>query len=246
MEENNLQEQYALLEKEKNEDRKKTIIIIILCILIILVTLLGLYFAYSSTGNGCTLNCDTNNDNIPDLNIDINGDGTCNLNCDTNGDGKPDTNIDSDNTGKCDTNCNINADGDSSVDINTDNNLVLYVSYLNSISVSGISPNWKGNQQFTVNNYSDQTLSFNIKLTNVKNTFNPTSDFVYSLRRDGVLIKYHEVAPVSDTIILEKVMIPGHMTYKYDLEYEFLETGVNQNYNQGKTFGAKIEVEAAD
>ena len=66
MDDMNLQEQYAILEKEREEDKRKTIIIIILCILIILITLLGLYFAYSNVGKTCTLNCDTNGDGIPD------------------------------------------------------------------------------------------------------------------------------------------------------------------------------------
>jgi len=46
MDNQNLQEQYALLERERQEDKRKTVIIIILCILIILITLLGLYFSY--------------------------------------------------------------------------------------------------------------------------------------------------------------------------------------------------------
>lgn len=126
MEESNLQEQYALLEKEKNEDRKKTIIIIILCILIILVTLLGLYFAYSSTDNGCTLNCDTNHDNIPDLNIDINDDDMPDINIDTNGDGIPDLNIDYNGDRKAHFNIDTNGDGQPDTnlvnkDINGDN-----------------------------------------------------------------------------------------------------------------------------
>ena len=77
-----IQEQYALLEEEKREDRRKTIIIIILCILILLITMIGLYFAYSNnSGDRCTLNCDTDGDGIPDTNIDLDGDGKCDINC---------------------------------------------------------------------------------------------------------------------------------------------------------------------
>ena len=116
MNNSNLQEQNALLEEERRENKRKTIIIIILCILIILVTLLGIYFSISKKDKACTLNCDTNNDGIIDLNIDLDGDGVCDVNCDTNNDGKPDINIDVDGDGKPD--INIDTDNDGKADEN--------------------------------------------------------------------------------------------------------------------------------
>ena len=147
MMDNNLQEQYELIEEEKKENRKKTIIIILLCLLIIIITIIGVFFSISGSDKACTLNCDINGDGIPELNIDTDGDGICDINCDTDGDGKPDINIDTDNDGKpednlidqdtngdgiCDLNCdtnndgkpdtNIDIDGDGKPDINIDNN----------------------------------------------------------------------------------------------------------------------------
>ena len=99
--------------------------------------------------------------------------------------------------------------------------------------------------KFDLNNKSNTPIMYNIKLTNVTNTFNPNSDFVYSLRRDGTSITNRVPAPVSDSYIVQKVLIPANTTYNYELDYEFLETGVLQNSNQGKTFSAKIEIEIA-
>ena len=93
---------------------------------------------------------------------------------------------------------------------------------------------------------SNVTLMYNIKLTNVTNTFNPVNDFVYSLKRDSVYVKSKVVAPTTDTIILENVIIPGHMSYTYELMYEFIEKNIDQNINQGKIFKAQVNVEAVN
>lgn len=46
------------------------------------------------------LNVDVDNDGTPDINIDTDGDGKPDINIDLNGDNKPEINIDTDNTGK--------------------------------------------------------------------------------------------------------------------------------------------------
>ena len=131
MENQNLQEQYALLAKEEKENKRKTIIIIILCILIILITLLGLYFSYSTInkkpdGGVCSVNCKSKGSDGKEyiINIDYNGDGKPRFNLDTDGDGIPDTNLinqDTDNDGKCDLNCDTNGDGKPDWNIDFDN-----------------------------------------------------------------------------------------------------------------------------
>lgn len=128
----------------------------------------------------------------------------------------------------------------------TDNNYYLLVNYLDSINVSEIRPGWRGSQSFTINNMSNVTLMYNIKLTNVVNTFDPVNDFVYSLKRDGINVKSRVIAPTTDTIILENIIIPGHMSYTYELIYEFLEKNIDQNVNQGRIFNAQINVEAVN
>lgn len=69
------------------------------------------------------INIDTDGDGKPDINIDTDGDKKPDLNIDTNGDGKPDLNIDINGDGKPDINIDTNGDGkaDLNVDINGDN-----------------------------------------------------------------------------------------------------------------------------
>lgn len=59
----------------------------------------------------CDLNCDTNNDNRPDINIDIDGDGNPDINIDTDCDGLPDLNLDTNGDGKADERIDTNGDG---------------------------------------------------------------------------------------------------------------------------------------
>lgn len=150
-EDKNLQEQYALLEEERKEDKRKTIVIIILCILIILVTLLGLFFSYSTIGkrddNTCKVNCsstgpdgekyiiniDYKSNGVPLFNLDTDGDGVpdtnlmnkvvngIKMNVDLDKDGRPDLNVDVDNDGICDLNCDLNKDG--KIDYKNDMNI---------------------------------------------------------------------------------------------------------------------------
>ncbi len=88
---------------------------------------------------------DTNNDGIPDTNLDhqgnreptynvddnsgelknktnqdTDGDGVCDINCDTNGDGWPDTNLDKDGNGIPELNLDKNKDGIPDANIDTD------------------------------------------------------------------------------------------------------------------------------
>ena len=49
---------------------------------------------------------------------------------------------------------------------------------------------------------------------------------------------------MSDAYFAEHLLIPGNTSYEYVIDYEFIETNKVQNYQLGKTFKAKIEVEA--
>ena len=66
---------------------------------------------------------------------------------------------------------------------------------------------------------------------------------VYSVRRDGVLVKGEQPCPTSESYIVQTLLIPAHTSYTYEITYHFIETGMNQNYQQGKNFKATIAVE---
>ena len=68
-------------------------------------------------------NIDTDNDFKADINIDYDKDGKPDVNIDTDGDGKPDKNLinqDTDGDGVCDLNCDTNNDGKADINIDID------------------------------------------------------------------------------------------------------------------------------
>jgi len=130
---NDLEEQYLLLEEEeKEENKKKFVLLLIIFILIIIVSVIGATFSYNKYAGEdfeevetCGVNCHTDKDKKPDLNIDYEKNGKAHFNIDTDGDMKADFNLmnqDTNNDGKCDLNCDNNKDGwpDFNIDLDGD------------------------------------------------------------------------------------------------------------------------------
>ena len=80
----------------------------------VLMLLVSLIFVSAITFTSCK---DKDND-VPDINIDTDGDGNPDINIDSDGDGNADTNIDTDGDQQPDV--NIDTDGDGTPDNNVD------------------------------------------------------------------------------------------------------------------------------
>ena len=80
----------------------------------------------------------------------------------------------------------------------------------------------------------------------VYNDFNPASELVYSLTQNGVTIVNETPSPTVDGDLIKNVVIPPHTTYEYVLTYHFIDTGMPQDYQQGKNFKATLEVVNAE
>ncbi len=100
-------------------------------------------------------------------------------------------------------------------------------------------------------------LPYDIRWVNVTNSFNPTSELVYTLSSEktgsGTLVDFTEApgydegnsyatAPTAAGIIGSGSLGIGGDTHTYTMQVHFLETASNQNSNQGKSFVGKIEV----
>lgn len=130
-----------------------------------------------------------------------------------------------------------------------------------SINLENVEPGVNGDMTFTVANDGDRALEYKVKWTNVTNTFPSTIDGVagnndeltYTVNAvsgaDSIATLAATAAPTADGYINlnsgNPITIAAGATHSYTIHMEFVETSSEQNYNQGRTFSAAVEVELA-
>ena len=203
-------------------------------------------------GDGiCNFNCLDEYGNITNI---INTSIYCLKNCDTDNDGLPDTNIDLNNDGICDLNCNgeINDNNhnyliddkeqitNNSIDENSSNTFVI----TNLLNITGIDiePGWESNYILVLNNYSNSTVAYNLEWENVINEFTQINNLDYSIARNSSIFMDNLKAPYTDSVLAERLILKANSSVKYVLTMRFLETGIDQNIDSGKTFKASFYI----
>ena len=125
------------------------------------------------------------------------------------------------------------------------------------IALTDIEPGNTFNKTITVSNVGTETTYYALIWSNLINTFTNdemivsatcTSYSDYDNKTisgtcpsfNDVVIPYKEIA--TDTNIKKGITINTGIVHEYQFEIEFIETNELQNYNQNKTFNAKISV----
>ena len=135
----------------------------------------------------------------------------------------------------------------SSVLIQT-SSLVIEYKTLNEINEKNIKPNFEKTMNFTIENkgVNNSVVGYKIFWNVTKNNFEG-NDLVYSLNGisnkndDTIINKVDEKIPLSNSEIGLGIINPGSIQ-QYNLVIKFLETGIDQNKDQGKDFIGKLEV----
>lgn len=210
------------------------------------------------------LNIDLDGDGKADVDIDTDGDGVADLNIDLDGDGVCDVMCDTNNDGTCDKNC-INPgnsgikNGSSTSTGNPDagsGSTVLILRFVEGETVNvenlvpddqPLSPNEvipKGYKTFTVENLSDYSLTYSLKMKVIYNTF-ISNNFQYRITgTNGGTTFGYRVAPKKDEYIAERIVIPARATQKYTIEFNLFGIGAPQNEDQNRIFRAQVEIES--
>ncbi len=97
-------------------------------------------------------------------------------------------------------------------------------------------------KNFTVENISDYSLYYDIKLNNVVNNFENKDDLVYKLESDGAAYRNTNVVPSENEFIASNIMINKGQKHTYTLTITFLKTNADQTNNMNKTFSSNISV----
>ena len=91
----------------------------------------------------------------------------------------------------------------------------------------------------------EKNISYKLDMINVTNTFTNANNLYYTIKRNGSIISNDNRTPYSDTTILNDVTIPAKSEHVYIIEYEFKDTGVNQDVDQNKIFRTGVRVAIA-
>ena len=193
----------------------------------------------------CILNCDTDGNHKPVTNVDLDGDSVCDLNC-KNGT----VNIDNDYDTLCNYNCDTDGDGEADMNIGDDTTMPQIdvnrkgpyeIEFSRLVGNYMVVPGWSAENSFTVYNSSTKTLYYNIRFTDVVNTYN-RNDLYYSLTRDGRSLINSENLPRADVNMLERVQILPGATHSYTISFEYRDTQTNQDIDQDSYFDTTIQV----
>ena len=111
---------------------------------------------------------------------------------------------------------------------------------------SNMIPGQSIEKRFKVKNTGNVNTEYVIYLSEVINTFNPTTDLEYKLEKlstNGYETNGFVTAPTSPAAINNvSISIESNEEQEYKLTVLFKETNVNQDDNKGKKFQAKIQI----
>lgn len=183
-----------------------------------------------SISNTCTKNCDTDGDGLPDKNVDVDADGVCDLNCE-GPDGKI-LNEDKDHDF-------IPDDKENKYELSVEDYDVVIS---NPLDIYGrdIEPGWSDMYIVTVKNNSNYAVTYRIEWQNVTNNFTEANNLDYMISRNGASFLDGLKAPYRNTVVKNEMIVKEKSAFKYALQMNFRETGVNQNVDSGKTFKAQL------
>ena len=108
------------------------------------------------------------------------------------------------------------------------------------IEAISIQPGWNKTKTFTVKNNGTFDATYSINLDVISNTF-LNDELIYRITREGNIVG-SGVVPINSDILIDGIEIGVDEIHNYTIEFEFLEMSSEQNYNQGKEFNAKIQI----
>ena len=115
---------------------------------------------------------------------------------------------------------------------------------------SSMIPGQEIEKRFKVKNTGNVNAEYVIYLSEIINTFNPTTDLEYKLEKlstNGYETNGFVLAPTTPAAINNvSITIEPNEEQEYKLTIKFKETNADQNSNKGKKFSAKIQINEYD
>ena len=223
--------------------------------------------------NVCDVNCDTTGNKKPNTNIDYansrkpvfnvikDGKELFNkTNQDLDGDGVCDLNCDDDNDGDCDRNCievgvitngGSLVSGNNTMELNTASLIVIFERE-SAITSNNLYPDDQPGDVnktipeivFSVENYSDQVLTYKIEWLIAENTFTSNNMWYKIEGSNGGYSHDWQTLPKQDSLIKDNITIQPGAKHVYTVSLTLHGINDIQNYDQGKRISARVKVES--
>ncbi|MBR1413827.1 MAG: hypothetical protein IJ574_04075 [Bacilli bacterium] len=126
-------------------------------------------------------------------------------------------------------------------ELNNINSYILnYDTNGNKFVINNITPGMVGEnvQTFSIQNKGSYTISYDIVWTNVINELENTNHLVYTITRNGTVVKSNVSLPTKEDYMLQKETVSANEKNTYVLSYQYVDSNEEQNNDQGKTFNA--------
>ncbi len=141
----------------------------------------------------------------------------------------------------------MNIIGNDSATLNVVKAADLKLSYVDgsALNEQNVYPNWQGTKTFTVTNTGDAAVTYKIAWRELNNEFYYRQYLVYSASSTnggGNLIETQIPDSGSHILIMGNVSIAPGVTQAYTITFQYKDSAGNQNADQAKTLGGRIEI----
>ena len=141
----------------------------------------------------------------------------------------------------------MNIIGNDSATLNVVKAADLKLSYVDGSALNGqnVYPNWQGTKTFTVTNTGDAAVTYKIAWRELNNEFYYRQYLVYSASSTnggGNLAETQIPDSGSHILIMGNVSIAPGVTQAYTITFQYKDSAGNQNADQAKTLGGRIEI----
>lgn len=129
--------------------------------------------------------------------------------------------------------------------VNTiDSYTINYDSNGSSYAIDNITPGWTSEevQTFSIENKGSYTIAYDILWTDVVNTLEVPDNLVYTITRNGTIVKSNVMLPTKEEYMLQNETVGANEKNTYVLSYQYIENGEDQSYDQGKSFSANFKI----
>ena len=119
----------------------------------------------------------------------------------------------------------------------------------NTLNLSGLTPGYTNTHYFSITNNNSNSIRYRIEWESITSTWNEEvngsshpEEFIYKLSCSNGETVNQTTMPISNTTILKDLELKTNKTNDCSLTVEFINTGVDQSYNNNKSFRGTYKI----